>query len=466
MLFGDARSRAAYEEFGDVVCFDSTYLTNKFNLPCAIFVGVNHHGQSILFGCALISWETAETYEWVLRTWLHCMGCKAPISILIDQDTTIRRDVYSTMSQTCHRWCIWHILQKFGRYVGKHEVYDVVKDKLENILYGSLDEDKFDARWLEAIEHYKLQDNAWLEACFCYYFVLLMSVRRKGHVDPRIFEALVLGRDENHTTVGELQSFLQRIRAESEQITDSNTLHYVRHLCTDFPAKEMFQKCYTDAKFKEVQRECTKCLYVHCLDQLEIGDNLMNLFLRIACGLSQNFQRKNQCQKLGDAIGGVSIFPEKYVLRRWRKDVQRKHTRVKVAYHDPLKTNEVRQYQKLMVDYEPICSKASTCAESVEAVVDLLQLMDLRVYEVLAMVEKRRQHQDKDKDNDEEDEGVDGVVRTPSSEGMTTPAIPVQGIPNIITPISTYQGSCDGSVLARIKDPPLPKKKAHIGLPV
>ncbi|XP_021731255.1 protein FAR1-RELATED SEQUENCE 1-like [Chenopodium quinoa] len=88
---------------------------------------------------------------------------------------------------------------------------------------------------------------------------------------------------------------------------------------------------------------------------------------------------------------GVSIVPEKYILRRWRKDIQSKHTRVKVAYHDPLKTDEARQYHKLMGMYEPIYSKASACKEGVEAVAELLQLMDLRVNEVLAMVAKRQE---------------------------------------------------------------------------
>ncbi|XP_021763795.1 protein FAR-RED IMPAIRED RESPONSE 1-like [Chenopodium quinoa] len=53
----DARSRLAYEDFGDVVCFDATYLTNEYELPFANFVGVNHHGQSLLLGCALVSHE-------------------------------------------------------------------------------------------------------------------------------------------------------------------------------------------------------------------------------------------------------------------------------------------------------------------------------------------------------------------------------------------------------------------------
>ncbi|XP_040999669.1 protein FAR1-RELATED SEQUENCE 5-like [Juglans microcarpa x Juglans regia] len=44
VFWADARSRAAYEYFGDVVTFDTTYLTNRYGMPFAPFVGVNHHG--------------------------------------------------------------------------------------------------------------------------------------------------------------------------------------------------------------------------------------------------------------------------------------------------------------------------------------------------------------------------------------------------------------------------------------
>ncbi|XP_042979906.1 protein FAR1-RELATED SEQUENCE 5-like [Carya illinoinensis] len=44
VFWADARSRAAYEYFGDVVTFDTTYLTNRYRIPFAPFVGVNHHG--------------------------------------------------------------------------------------------------------------------------------------------------------------------------------------------------------------------------------------------------------------------------------------------------------------------------------------------------------------------------------------------------------------------------------------
>ena len=50
----DTRSRATCESFGDVVTFDTTYLTNKYEMPFAVFVGVNHYGQTCLLGYGLL----------------------------------------------------------------------------------------------------------------------------------------------------------------------------------------------------------------------------------------------------------------------------------------------------------------------------------------------------------------------------------------------------------------------------
>ncbi|KAK8949262.1 Protein FAR-RED IMPAIRED RESPONSE 1 [Platanthera zijinensis] len=68
LFWADARCRAAYEDFGDVITFDTTYLTNKYDMPFAPFVGVNHHGHSILLGCGLISSEDTENFIWLFDT--------------------------------------------------------------------------------------------------------------------------------------------------------------------------------------------------------------------------------------------------------------------------------------------------------------------------------------------------------------------------------------------------------------
>ncbi|XP_015945584.1 protein FAR-RED IMPAIRED RESPONSE 1-like [Arachis duranensis] len=62
-FWADARSRTAYEYFDDVVSFDTIYKLNKYEMPVAAFVGVNHHRRSCLFGCALLGNEETESFE-------------------------------------------------------------------------------------------------------------------------------------------------------------------------------------------------------------------------------------------------------------------------------------------------------------------------------------------------------------------------------------------------------------------
>ena len=69
----------AYQYFGDVVTFDTTYKRNKYDMPFAPFTGLNHHCQSILFGCALLQDETEQTFVWLFETWLQAMWGKEPI---------------------------------------------------------------------------------------------------------------------------------------------------------------------------------------------------------------------------------------------------------------------------------------------------------------------------------------------------------------------------------------------------
>jgi hypothetical protein len=42
-------------------------------MPFAHFVGVNHHGQSILLGTGLILNEDTDTFVWLFNSWLRCM---------------------------------------------------------------------------------------------------------------------------------------------------------------------------------------------------------------------------------------------------------------------------------------------------------------------------------------------------------------------------------------------------------
>jgi hypothetical protein len=68
VFWADAQSRAAYEYFGDVISFDTTYLTNIYKMSFAPFVEVNHHGQSIILGAQLLSCEDTTMFVWLFET--------------------------------------------------------------------------------------------------------------------------------------------------------------------------------------------------------------------------------------------------------------------------------------------------------------------------------------------------------------------------------------------------------------
>ncbi|XP_016206046.1 protein FAR1-RELATED SEQUENCE 5-like [Arachis ipaensis] len=74
-IFGDEMDpkEAAWKYFGDIVTFDTTYKTNRYDMPFGSFVDVNQHGMSTLLGCALLWNEDIRTFQWLFRTWLKCM---------------------------------------------------------------------------------------------------------------------------------------------------------------------------------------------------------------------------------------------------------------------------------------------------------------------------------------------------------------------------------------------------------
>ena len=67
-----------------------------------------------MFGAALLDDETATTYDWVLGTFLECMGGKMPSSVLTDGCKAMMKALDNIMPGVPHRICSLHILKKFN----------------------------------------------------------------------------------------------------------------------------------------------------------------------------------------------------------------------------------------------------------------------------------------------------------------------------------------------------------------
>ncbi|KAF2297176.1 hypothetical protein GH714_018847 [Hevea brasiliensis] len=162
MLWIHLRGRAAYEEFHDVICFDTTYLVNRYRMPFATFVGVNHHGQSIQLGCALLSHKDVETFKWLFSTWLSAMVDIHPHVILTYQCKSIRAAIREVMLETRHRFCLWHILSKVSEKFKGVEDFTKATNEFKALIFDSLTIEKFETNWNDFLTKYGLENNEWL----------------------------------------------------------------------------------------------------------------------------------------------------------------------------------------------------------------------------------------------------------------------------------------------------------------
>ncbi|XP_062006001.1 protein FAR1-RELATED SEQUENCE 5-like [Rosa rugosa] len=152
----DSRSRTAYEYFGDVVTFDTTYRTNKYDMSFAPFTGVNHHWQSIQFGCALLQDETEATFLWLFETWLQAMGGRHPISIITDQDLAMKGAIAKIFPNTRHRLCLWHIKKKFVEKLS-HESSEGINSFFDGFVTSTTNLREFVVKYDQALK--RIIDN-------------------------------------------------------------------------------------------------------------------------------------------------------------------------------------------------------------------------------------------------------------------------------------------------------------------
>ena len=144
VFWADAKSRSYYEMCGDCISFDTTFLTNKYNLPFAPIVGVSPHGNTYLFACALIVNETADTFKWVFREFLAAMRGKHPQTIITDQDRAMQIAISSVFPDTIHRCCLYHVKSKAEDKLGKSfQANEGLYEEFQDIVDNSLTEQEF-----------------------------------------------------------------------------------------------------------------------------------------------------------------------------------------------------------------------------------------------------------------------------------------------------------------------------------
>jgi hypothetical protein len=162
IFWREGRSMTYYAECGDCVSFDATYMTNKYNLPFAPFVGVTGHGHTCMFGCTFILDETMESFVWIYETFLKAMGGKHTKTIITDQDKAMRDAIKKVFTNTIHRNCFFHI--KYKCYNKNGVVFAKKRglmEEFEDIVNNSLTKQEFELLWQDMIRKYGLENNKY-----------------------------------------------------------------------------------------------------------------------------------------------------------------------------------------------------------------------------------------------------------------------------------------------------------------
>ena len=167
LFWTDAESRLNYALYGDFVSFDTTFSTNKYNMPFSPIVGINGNGKSLVFGWALLEDQKATTFKWLLGTFIKVMGGKELGVIITDQDAAMKKAIAELFPSVVHRNCFWHIMRN-----ARENLAPLIKEKLElepvlvKLTYYSLTEEEFEDGWKEMLETYKISENIYLQMMY------------------------------------------------------------------------------------------------------------------------------------------------------------------------------------------------------------------------------------------------------------------------------------------------------------
>lgn len=356
----DARSRAACGYFSDVISFDNSYLSNKYEIPLVALVGVNHHGQSVLLGCGLLAGETTESYVWLFKAWATCMSGRTPQTLITDRCKALQNAISEVFPRSNHRFGLSHIMKKVPEKLGGLRNYDAIRKALIKAVYESLKVIEFESAWSFMIQRFAVSEHEWLRSLFDdrvrWAPVYLkdthfagMSSSQPGETLNPFFDRYVHKQTPLKEFLDKYELALQKKHKE-EAIADIDSRNSGPTLKTRCFFELQLSKVYTKEIFKRFQLEVEEMYSCFSTTQLHI-DGPMIIFLVKERVLGEGNRREIRdfevlynrtsaevrcicsCFNFNGYLcrhalcvlnfNGVEEIPSKYILSRWKKDYKR-----------------------------------------------------------------------------------------------------------------------------------------------
>ncbi|KAI3889532.1 hypothetical protein MKW92_021373, partial [Papaver armeniacum] len=270
-FWSDAKCRMDYSFFGDELVFDTTFGTNDYDKPFAPFIGVNNHGQTTLFGCALLLDESTDSFVWLFKIFLNAMNGKHPQTIFTDQAAPIMNEIKQVFPDTHHRLCLWHIFQLAAKHLSHvFASSEFFAKDFKRCIYENETEEEFEFMWKSLLTKYKLTDNKWLKTLYKkkekWAQVYGRSHFCAGMTTTQRSEGMNSFLKKYFKRTLSLKSFVLEYdkvltcRRDSEKIEDFKSMQRKPPLKSHWPLEARASERYTAKIFALFQKEYTKTL--------------------------------------------------------------------------------------------------------------------------------------------------------------------------------------------------------------
>uniref|UniRef100_A0ACD5X5B5 Uncharacterized protein n=1 Tax=Avena sativa TaxID=4498 RepID=A0ACD5X5B5_AVESA len=350
VFWSDARARMAYKDFGDAVFLDDYCKRSKYEFPLLTFTGLNHHCQTILFGCAVIRDNSEASFVWLLETLLLAMSGQHPTSLTTEYDDAIRSAVHKVLHQTRHRVCRWHILNE-AQYKLSHllNAFPFFHGELVNCINMSETIDEFEANWEALISKLDSGNNEWLDSvynCRQQWVPVYLRDTFFGDQPSRLectsrssfFESYITAKTNAQSFIQQYEKALdscyeKEMKEEFEtkySLPDIKTSSSIEKQGADLYTRTMFLKFQQElvdasvSTLEMVEEDGKACIYKVTASQgsekpCMVRFNSSETSAKCTCQMFEYFGIV--CRHILAVFGAqsVSALPSQYILRRWAK---------------------------------------------------------------------------------------------------------------------------------------------------
>ena len=312
------------------------------------------------------------------------MHGRAPKAIITDQCRSMAIAIERVFPNTKHRLCLWHIMKKLPAKLGAHTQYHSIKHTMKNIVYNSITIDQCHYDWMRMVNHFKLEDNNWLNSLYRerrkwlpvyvkQHFWAGMSTSQRSESMNAFFDDFVHAKTSLKQFVEQYDRALKR-NIEKELKLDFRSYNSSLSVVGGYALERQFHSLYTNDVLKIFQAEVAGMLFCDICNFQEEGENhvfevLENIlgsagetlrdvrfkvhyradvrFVHCQCQLFEF--RGILCRHILIALKRLRVdqVHERYVLDRWRKDLKRGYQHITNIYDPVVSESQRKRFDSL-----------------------------------------------------------------------------------------------------------------------